>query len=181
MSAVAAPQPGASVTASPAPPRGLYAVAMLVVAALSTAAAFAAARAIGGAGAVVLQTTALIAAVSLLGLLPVLVSTAERFGLAVLGASMARLLLAMFAAVVLTEVVGVASRPVWFGVVAGAGLGLIAETTIAVAVLSAMERRKTADATGQHGSENRATSLPTHGSENRATTSTTLPEPSTTC
>ncbi len=144
---------------APSPPRVLYATAMLIVAAISTALAFAAARSVASQGPAVLQTTALIAAVSLIGLLPVLVNSAQRFGLAVLGASMARWLLAMFAAVILTEVVGIESRPVWFGVIAGAGFGLIAETTIAIAVLSSMERKKTTT----------TTALPTHS------------EPSTTC
>lgn len=124
------------------PPRTLYAGLMVLVGLTASAAAFAAARAVGGPEAPALEPALLIAGVSVLGLLPVLVRSAERFGLAVLGASVFRLLLAMFGALVLTEVSGLESRPVWLGVVAGAGLMLTAETAAAVAILASLERKK---------------------------------------
>lgn len=143
MSAVTAPQP----------PRSLYAGAMVAVAVVASACAFVVARAVGEADGPAVLTAGVIGVVSLVGLLPILVQSAEHFGLAVLGASMARLLLAMFAAVVLTEVGSAPSRPVWLGVVAGAGLALIAEATIAIAILSSIERKKA----GQPGAESSTT------------------------
>lgn len=124
------------------PPRTLYAGLMLGASALATLAAFLVARAAGGADGPALQTGALIAGVSLLGLLPVLVRSAETFGLAVLGASVARLLVALFGAVLLTEVAGAESRPVWLGVVTGAGLMLLIESAGAIAILMSLERKK---------------------------------------
>lgn len=124
------------------PPRTLYAGLMVLVGLTATAVAFVAARAVGGPEAPALEPALLVAGVSVLGLLPVLVRSAERFGLAVLGASVFRLLLAMFGALVLTEVSGLESRPVWLGVVAGAGLMLMAETAAAVAILASLERKK---------------------------------------
>jgi hypothetical protein len=131
----------------------LYAVAMVGVAVAASACAFAVARAVGGIDSPAVLTAGVIGVVSLVGLLPILVRSAEHFGLAVLGASVARLLLAMFAAVVLTEVGGAASRPVWLGVVAGSGLALVAEATLAVVILSSMERQKA----GQPGAESSTT------------------------
>ena len=124
------------------PPRSLYAGLMLATSVAASLCAFAAARIAGGPEAPALQTGALIFVVSLWGLLPVLVRSAEFFGLAILGASVARMLLAMFAAFVLTEVGHFQSRPVWLGVVAGAGLMLVVESTVAVAILMSMERKK---------------------------------------
>jgi heme A synthase len=122
--------------------RSLYAGLTLAVAAVATACAFVVARATGGSDAPASVVAGLVGVVSLLGLLPVLVRKAEYFGMAVLGASIARMLLAMFAAVMLTEVGGLESRPVWLGVVAGAGLMLVAESAGAIAVLSSIERKK---------------------------------------
>lgn len=124
------------------PPRSLYAGLTLAVAALATGCAFAVARTTGGPDAPAVAVAGLVGVVSLIGLLPVLVRSAQSFGIAVLGASVARLLLAMFASVMLTEVGGMASRPVWLGVVAGAGLMLVAESAAAIAILSSIERKK---------------------------------------
>jgi hypothetical protein len=63
------------------------------------------------------------------------------------------MLLAMFASVMLTEVGGLESRPVWLGVVAGAGLMLVAESAGAIAVLSSIERKKA----GRAGAESSST------------------------
>jgi hypothetical protein len=122
---------------------------MIAVAVIASACAFAVARSVGGPGSPAGLTAGLIGVVSLVGLLPILVGSAERFGLAVLGASMARLLLAMFAAVILTEIGDFASRPIWLGVITGAGLALIAETTIAITILTSIDR-KTAGNTAAH-------------------------------
>ena len=88
----------------------------------------------------------------MLGLLPVLVRSAEYFGMAVLGASVARMLLAMFAALILTEVGNFESRPVWLGVVTGAGLMLLIESTVAIAILMSMERKKADGSVGVESS-----------------------------
>ncbi|MCA9272954.1 MAG: hypothetical protein KDA31_07915 [Phycisphaerales bacterium] len=124
------------------PPRSLYAGLMLAAGAVASICAFAAANAVGSENAPALQTASLIFVVSMLGLLPVLVRKAEYFGMAVLGASVARMLLAMFAALILTEVGNFESRPVWLGVVTGAGLMLLVESTAAIAILMSMERKK---------------------------------------
>jgi len=122
--------------------RSLYAGLTLAVAAMATACAFAVARGVGGPDAPAPVVAGLVGVVSLVGLLPILVRQAEHFGMAVLGASIARMLLAMFAAVMLTEVGGLDSKPVWLGVVAGAGLMLVVESAAAIAVLSSIERKK---------------------------------------
>ena len=124
------------------PPRSLYAGVMLAAGLIATACAFAAASAVGGPEAPALQTALLVFVVSMLGLLPVLVRSAEYFGLAVLGSSVARLLLAMFAALILTEVGKFESHPVWLGVVTGAGLMLLIESATAIAILMSLERKK---------------------------------------
>lgn len=86
----------------------------------------------------------LVASVSLVSLLPALVTRPERFGMAVLGASIARMLLGMFAALMVTQVGDAPSRPVWLGAVAGLGLILVVESILAIAVLSHLERLKSA-------------------------------------
>ena len=134
------------------PPRSLYAGVMLAAGVLASACAFAAASAVGGENAPALQTSALVFVVSMLGLLPVLVRSSEYFGMAVLGASVARMLLAMFAALILTEVGNFESRPVWLGVVTGAGLMLLIESTVAIAILMSMERKKADGSVGVESS-----------------------------
>ena len=130
-----------------------YAALMLVTAVFASAFSYLAAHLSGGANAPAMQTAGLILVVSLIGLLPVLVKSSEHFGLAVLGASVARLLLAMFAAFILTEVGGLANKPVWLGVIAGAGLTLIVETTAVIMILSSIERKKA----GMTGAESSTT------------------------
>ena len=90
------------------------------------------------------MVAALVASVSLVGLLPALVTRAERFGLAVLGSSIGRMLLGMFAALILTQVGDAPARPVWLGTVAGLGVILVIESILAIAVLSYLERLKSA-------------------------------------
>lgn len=131
------------------PPRPLYAALTLAAGALAAIAAYAVARASAGPAAPALQPAALIAALSILGLLPVLVRSAQNFGLAVLGASILRLMLALFGALILTEVAHLDTRPVWLALVTGAGIMLVAETAAAIAILTALERKKTAP---EHGS-----------------------------
>ncbi len=134
------------------PPRSLYAGLMLVAGVVASACAFAAARAGGGPDAPALQIAAIVFAVSLIGLLPVLVRSAEIFGLAVLGASVTRLLVAMFVAVVLTQIGTFEARPVWLGVVTGAGLLLVAESVAAITILLSIERKKAGSAGMEPGS-----------------------------
>ena len=93
---------------------------------------------------VALLVAMLVASVSLVGLLPALVTRAERFGLAVLGSSIGRMLLGMFAALILTQVGDAPARPVWLGTVAGLGVILVIESILAIAVLSYLERLKSA-------------------------------------
>jgi hypothetical protein len=130
-----------TVTASQ-PNRLLYAGLMLVAAIAAGCCAFAVAHFTGGPDTPTFMIAILVAVVSLLGLLPVLVRSADYFGMAVLGASMARLLLAMFAALILTEVSGHESRPVWLATVAGVGLMLIVESASATLILLSIERKK---------------------------------------
>jgi hypothetical protein len=86
----------------------------------------------------------LVASVSLVSLLPALITRPERFGLAVLGCSIGRMLLGMFAALMLTQVGDAPARPVWLGTVAGLGLILVIESILAIVVLSHLERLKAA-------------------------------------
>lgn len=137
------------------PPRSLYAIAMGVVAVAAGGCAFVAASAVSDDARAATMTSVLVGAVSLVGLLPALAHTAERFGVAVLGTSVLRMLALLAAAVALTEFAGQPNRPVWFGVVAGAVTALVAESAIAVAVLSTMERRK--DGAAAPGQESKPT------------------------
>jgi hypothetical protein len=89
---------------------------------------------------------ALVGTVSAVGLVPVLVGTSERFGLAVMGVSVARLLLGCFAALMLTSLGDAPARPVWLGVASGLGVVLLAESVLAIVVLSQVERIKAAGA-----------------------------------
>ena len=93
---------------------------------------------------IALLVAALVASVSLVGLLPALVTRAQYFGLAVLGSSVARMLLGMFAALMLTQVGDAAARPVWLGSVAGLGVILVVESILAITVLSYLERLRSA-------------------------------------
>ncbi|MBK7404705.1 MAG: hypothetical protein IPJ41_08735 [Phycisphaerales bacterium] len=124
------------------PPRSLYAAAMGVIAILAAGCAFVASAAVDDHTRAPVITAVLVGALSLTGLLPSLTHTTERFGLAVLGASILRMIALLAGAVVLTELAGQPNRPVWFGMLAGAVTALVAESAIAVAVLSAAERRK---------------------------------------
>lgn len=149
------------------PVRSLFAAAMLAAIVLASAFAFVvatrleetaaarlalsaaesadpAAAATEPARSVALLVAVLVASVSLVGLLPALVTRAERFGLAVLGSSIGRMLLGMFAALILTQVGDAPARPVWLGTVAGLGLILVIESILAIAVLSYLERLKSA-------------------------------------
>ncbi|QKK08181.1 MAG: hypothetical protein HND58_08335 [Planctomycetota bacterium] len=54
------------------------------------------------------------------------------------------MLLGMFAALILTQVGDAPARPVWLGTVAGLGLILVIESILAIAVLSYLERLKSA-------------------------------------
>lgn len=129
------------------PYRPLYAGLMLAVTVVTSACAFAVARVTGGPDAPALVAAGLVGVVSLVGLLPAMVRAVEHFGLAVLGASMARILLAMLGAVVLTQLGGVESRPLWLAVVAGAGIALFAESVAAIVILSSVERKKASSRT----------------------------------
>ena len=149
------------------PVRSLFAAAMLAAIVLASAFAFVvatrleetaaarlalsaaesadpAAAATEPARSVALLVAMLVASVSLVGLLPALVTRAERFGLAVLGSSIGRMLLGMFAALILTQVGDAPARPVWLGTVAGLGVILVIESILAIAVLSYLERLKSA-------------------------------------
>ena len=141
------------------PVRSLFAAAMAAAIVIAAAFAFvvatrlqetAAARLaessveVAPAESVALLVAVLVASVSLIGLLPALVTRPERFGLAVLGSSIGRMLLGMFAALMLTQVGDAAPRPVWLGTIAGLGLILVIESILAIAVLSYLERLKSA-------------------------------------
>jgi len=126
------------------PYRPLYAGIMLAVTVVTSVCAFAVARVTGGPDAPAFIAAGLVGTVSLVGLLPVMVRAVEHFGLAVLGVSMARILLALLGAVILTELGGVESRPLWLAVVAGAGIALFAESIAAIVILSSIERKRAA-------------------------------------
>lgn len=129
-----------AITANPHASR--HAALMLGASLVAGALAFGSAHLMGGSGTPAIVTGALVGFVSLLSLLPGLVRSPESFGTAALCASVARLLLVMFGALVLTEVGGFPSKPVWLGVVLGAGLMLIVETASVVTILLSIERQK---------------------------------------
>ncbi|MCC6678995.1 MAG: hypothetical protein IT436_17860 [Phycisphaerales bacterium] len=114
---------------------------MLAVIGLGTAAAFGIAVSLGGPARIAGLAAGIVAAASLVSLLPGLLHLkAENWGLAVLGASMARMLLVL--------AVGFAADPdggrraFWMGLVAGAVVVLVAETGLTVSTLQKLEREK---------------------------------------
>lgn len=126
--------------AQPQPPRAIYAAATLLAAVLATGCAWFVASGIGGSEAA-LPAAAITAGACAVGLLPALVGSATHFGVYVMAASVTRLLLVIFAAVLLTEVGGLPRRPLWLGAASGAAIALVAESILSIAVIASMQRR----------------------------------------
>lgn len=123
---------------------------MLAAIGLGAAVAFATGLALDGSSRTAGMSAAIVAVASLVSLLPGLLQLrAENWGLAVLGASMARVLLVI--------AIGFAAGPAgdrrafWLGLVAGAVVVLIAETSLAISALQRMERTKRMPAGGLAG------------------------------
>lgn len=125
------------------PPRARYAGAMLLFSVLGVACAYLVAALLGGETDAALAAAAVVAGAALVGFIPAIIGTAEHFGVAVLMASVGRLLIVLIAGLVLTQLGDAPKRPLWLGAVSGAVLILIAESAISIAVISAMDRRRT--------------------------------------
>ncbi len=138
---------GATLLAEPSYkiPRGLYAAIMVCGVALSVILGVAiAAQQEGAAGTLLSIGIALglcgsIALVALVG--PPLVTT-ERFGLVVLGSTAARTMVSVLLILVLTQVQGLAKRPVAYGVMSGTFVLLIIEAAAAVWLLARIDRAR---------------------------------------
>lgn len=116
---------------------------MLGATALGAAAAWAAAG--GGRAAelaVVVLLTASAASFLPLVLLPVL--GPARWGFGVAAASGVRTLLLLFGGLAVDIAAGAPRQPMWLGILAGAGIVLVAETATAILVLQRMERARLA-------------------------------------
>jgi hypothetical protein len=111
---------------------------------------------VGGGGPHVLAAAGVVAGASLVGLIPAFIGSAERFGVIVLMSSVARLLIVLVAATLLTEVAGHPRRPLWVGVAAGAAIALFAEAALAVFVIASLDRtrlaRRASERTGEQES-----------------------------
>lgn len=128
------------------PPRARYAAAMVVASAVGIACAYLVAHAMGGGRDVAVQAAAVVAGAAVVGFIPALIGTAQHFGVAVLVASLSRLLIVLIAGLVLTQIGHAPKRPLWLGAVSGAVVILIAESAVSIAVIAAMDRLRSASA-----------------------------------
>lgn len=119
-----------------------YAIGVALVGAVSLTLGAAITAYLGGDGQSIVTGAAALAIGVLLSLAPVLIKVPRHaFGFAVVGASGARLLLAMAVVVIATAVFNLPRRPLGLGVAAALGLSLVAETVLALAVLSRVHRK----------------------------------------
>lgn len=112
----------------------------------------------GGAGETLFSIAGVLIVASALCLIPLIgppLVTPERWGIAVMLASGARTMVALFALLVLIEVHGAPRRPVVFGVLTGVTILMTAEAVAAVWLLSRRERLK-ADSRDSHVSRRSA-------------------------
>ena len=129
--------------AVPTPSSARYAGAMLGVTALAAASAWAVA---GGGQAGRLAVVVLLIA-STATLLPAVLGPvlgAARWGVGVLAASGVRTLLVLFGGLAVDLATDAPRRPMWLGIVVGAGVVLAAETWAAILAVQRMERARLA-------------------------------------
>ncbi len=142
-------------------PKGAYAALMGVTCVVAAVGAALVARIMGADTTTVALAGTCVGAASVATFLPVFFASSKssgetNFGLLVLVASMARMLAMLGLALVFAETRELIRRPYWIGILAGGGLILIVESTLAVTFLSRLERLKSAA-----GSLNRGASIPT--------------------
>jgi len=129
-----------------APSKARYGSLMACVCVLALAASAAAANALGADSHTLTMALAAIAIGSLPTFFPLLFTRQTgretNFGLVVFFASGARLLLIVATALLFSQMSDLAGRPFWIGVMTGAGLILIIESTAAIWILSKIERSK---------------------------------------
>ncbi len=131
-------------------PKGRYAALMAPACAAAAVGAWLVARMMGGDTSTQTLAAACVAAASVVTFLPALLAGNTRgggtnFGVLVLAASMSRTLMLLVLALVMSETRELASRPFWIGILAGGGLVLIVESSLAVMFLARLERQRTAD------------------------------------
>lgn len=115
---------------------------MALVGAVSLAASAAVCAYLGGDGQTIVIGALALAVGVLISLAPIIVNVpAHSFGIAVVGASGARMLVAMTVVVIATAVLDLPRRPLGLGVGTGLLMSLIAETLLALAVLSRVNRK----------------------------------------
>lgn len=107
------------------------------------------AASLGGDSSTITKACAAVAAGALATFLPLLLSGftshgASNFGVFVMLASGARTLVILGAALFFSQSPDVAKSPLWLGALTGAGLILVVETALSVALLSRAERAKSA-------------------------------------
>ena len=125
------------------PPRAAYAGLMALAAVVSVAAAFGVAIALGGDSRAAGFAAAAVAVASLASFLPSLIQTrggAAGFGMLIFGASIARIFLLMIAVLAVDNSGTVDRRPFVLGVLVGAAVTLVIETTAAVVILKKLDR-----------------------------------------
>lgn len=123
---------------------------MAGAAALGCGAAVGMAAALGGSMKTGVVAAGVVLAASLVSLLPgVLRLRQETWGVAVLGASVARMLMVLALGLVIDSTAGLDRRAFWLGLVSGAVIVLIVETALAVSALQKMERQKQSSPAGR--------------------------------
>lgn len=119
-----------------------YAVGMALVGAVSLAVSAAITAYLGGDGQTIVIGASALAVGILISLAPIIINIpTHSFGIAVVAASGARMLVAMAVVVIATAVLDLPRRPLGLGVGAGLLMSLIAETLLALAVLSRVNRK----------------------------------------
>jgi hypothetical protein len=138
-----------SSTSTPSLPRARYGALMGLTCVAATVGAGLAARLMGGGEHVQMLAVLCVGCASTATFLPVLLAGKGRwgesnFGIVVLGASMARTLLLLALALVVSQGRELSPRPFWIGILAGGGVVLMVESLLAVTLLARLEREKSA-------------------------------------
>lgn len=132
---------GSTSNAWPALKRG-YALGTLVIGALSMLMCGVVIAVLGGDGQAIVVGSAALAVGIALSLAPVIIGVKQdMFGMAVVAASGARMIVALVIVVIATVAMDLPRKPIGLGVGAGLLISLIAETMLAMTILSRVNRK----------------------------------------
>jgi len=130
---------------SPQPPRGVYLATMTIIGVVGALVASGAARAFGGESLTVTLAGATVLIATCATLFPgilVLRGGAQTWGMLVMAASMARMLMVLGLGAYFDETRELTRQAYWMGSVVGAAVVLAGETTLAIKILSRLERER---------------------------------------